>query len=59
MTKPIFFDELIAVRVQKRVLKDVVKIVKKDNGFVYDNVAHFYRVAINKLVRDEKKRLKL
>lgn len=53
-----YFDELIAFRLRKLDVKDAKKICRKDSE-KYDNESHFYRVAVLKLIREEKQRLKL
>ena len=53
-----FFDELVAFRLQKSDMKIVGKIVRKDHDR-YDNESHFYRCAVIRLINSERRRLKL
>ena len=53
-----FFEELEEFRIAREDLKLVTKICRKDNER-YDNKSHFYRCAVLKLIREEKKRLKI
>jgi hypothetical protein len=53
-----FLNEVIAVRINIREKKMVKRIVRKDKN-KYDSAAHFHRCALIKLMREEKKRLKL
>ena len=51
-----FFDERADFRIRKQDIKDVKKICNVDSER-YDNESHFYRVAVLKLIREEKIRL--
>ena len=53
-----FLGELVAFRLRTEQVKDIKKICRKDSE-KYDNESHFYRVAVIKLIREEKQRLKL
>lgn len=52
------FDDRIVFRMRKEDLKQVYKIVRKDQER-YDNLSHFIRCATLKLMREEKTRLKI
>jgi len=53
-----FLQELEEFRINKEQLKMINKILRKDNK-KYDNKSHFYRCAVIKLIREERKRLKI
>lgn len=46
------------VRLQPEQLKIIKKIIKKDKE-KYGSLSHFYRIAIIKLIREEKERMKI
>lgn len=53
-----FLDEKVNFRLRDDETKIIRKIVKKSKD-IYDSESHFYRVAVLKLIRTEKARLKL
>ena len=54
----VHFEDMAKFRIKKEQVKMVKKIVHKDSE-TYDNASHFYRCAAIKLIREERKRLKL
>lgn len=52
------FDTRAIFRIRTEDIKIVNKIVKKDDE-KYDNISHFYRCAVLKLIREEKQRLNI
>lgn len=49
-----FFDATVNARVRSQDLIDIEKIVEKDAGEKYDSSSHFIRVAVLKLIKQEK-----
>jgi len=46
-------NQIITLRISEDILKQVEKIIEKDNGEKYDNGSHFFRCAVLKLIREE------
>lgn len=53
-----FLDELTAFRIREDDLKMISKITRQDRE-KYDSESHFIRIAVLKLIREERARLKL
>lgn len=51
------FDERINFRIKKSYLKEASKIINK-NSEKYENLSHFFRVALIKLIREEGGKIK-
>jgi len=50
-----FFDEDIDFRIKKEDLEKIRKIIDKDGGDKYDNISHFCRCAVLRLIKVENK----
>ena len=48
-----FLNQKINLRVNEEILKQIETIIENDNGEKYDNVSHFIRCAVLKLIRNE------
>lgn len=48
-----YFNKIINVRINDKIIKDINKIVRKKNE-KYENASHFIRCAILRTIREEK-----
>lgn len=53
-----FFDDRVDIRIRRDECRLITKIVRHDSER-YDNESHFIRCAVLKLIREERKRLKI
>jgi Arc/MetJ-type ribon-helix-helix transcriptional regulator len=49
-----YFEERIVARVSSETLVEMEKLIDQNNGERYDNLSHFVRCAIQRLIRLEK-----